>query len=169
MKKWLQAAGVGIALMASSAVVNAAEQKIAVVDVASVFQQLPQREKVARQLESEFKSRASELQSLEKRIRDRMEKLQRDGSTMSNSDRTKAERDIAQMQADFNLKGRALEEDSRRRQAEERNKILRQVQDAVKAIANKEGYSAVIDTNAVVFARPDMDISSQVIKMVGNK
>ena len=95
MKKWLQAAGVGIALMASSAVVNAAEQKIAVVDVASVFQQLPQREKVARQLESEFKSRASELQSLEKRIRDRMEKLQRDGSTMSNSDRTKAERDIA--------------------------------------------------------------------------
>ncbi|MGL4456023.1 MAG: molecular chaperone, partial [Plesiomonas sp.] len=57
MKKWLKAAGVGLALIASSTAVNAAEQKIAVVDVAGVFQQLPQREKVARQLESEFKGR----------------------------------------------------------------------------------------------------------------
>lgn len=77
MKKLLCAAGLGLAL-AVSAGVQAAD-KIAVVNVSSIFQQLPQRATVAKQLENEFKGRATELQSQERDLQTKMQRLQRDG------------------------------------------------------------------------------------------
>ena len=78
MKKWLYAAGLGL-VMASSASVQAAD-KIAIVNVASIFQQMPARDAVAKQLENEFKSRATDLQSQERSLQTKMQRLQRDGS-----------------------------------------------------------------------------------------
>ncbi len=63
MKKLLCAAGVSIALAMSA---GAYAEKIAIVNVGEIFQNMPAREAVAKQLESEFKSRATELQNLEK-------------------------------------------------------------------------------------------------------
>lgn len=62
MKKWLCAASLGLALAASASV--QAADKIAIVNVSSIFQQLPAREAVAKQLENEFKGRATELQGM---------------------------------------------------------------------------------------------------------
>lgn len=78
MKKWLCAAGLGLA-MAASAGVQAAD-KIAVVNVSSIFQQLPARETVAKQLENEFKGRAGELQNMERSLQTKMQRLQRDAT-----------------------------------------------------------------------------------------
>ncbi|GAB7198731.1 hypothetical protein OS12_01720 [Dickeya oryzae] len=69
MKKWLYAAGLGLTL-AVSAGAQAAD-KIAVVNVSSIFQQLPQREAVSKQLENEFKGRAAELQSMERSLQEK--------------------------------------------------------------------------------------------------
>lgn len=71
LKKWLYAAGLGMAL-AVSANVQAAD-KIAIVNVSSIFQQLPQRATVAKQLENEFKSRATELQGQERDLQSKMQ------------------------------------------------------------------------------------------------
>ncbi len=61
MKKWLLAAGLGLAMATSAQ----AADKIAIVNMGNLFQQLPAREAVAKQLENEFKGRASELQGME--------------------------------------------------------------------------------------------------------
>lgn len=121
MKKWLCAAGLGLA-MAASAGVQAAD-KIAVVNVSSIFQQLPAREAVAKQLENEFKGRASELQNMERSLQTKMQRLQRDGATMKASDRSKLEKDVMAQREQFSQKAQAFEQDNRRRQMEERNKI----------------------------------------------
>ncbi|MEC5317914.1 molecular chaperone Skp [Brenneria populi subsp. brevivirga] len=164
MKKWLCAASLGLAL-AVSAGVQAAD-KIAVVNVSSIFQQLPQRETVARQLENEFKGRASELQSMEKDLQTKMQKLQRDGSTMKASDRSKMEKDLMAQRDRFSAKAQAFDQDNRRRQMEERNKILSRIQDAVKSVASKDGYDVVIDANAVAYAANAKDITADVLKQV---
>ncbi|EHD22841.1 MULTISPECIES: molecular chaperone Skp [Brenneria] len=164
MKKWLCAAGLGLALAASASV--QAADKIAVVNVSSIFQQLPQRETVARQLENEFKGRASELQSLEKDLQTKMQRLQRDSSTMKASDRNKMEKDIMTQREQFSTKAQAFDQDNRRRQMEERNKILSRIQDAVKSVASKEGYDVVIDANAVAYAANAKDITADVLKQV---
>lgn len=164
MKKWLCAAGLGLA-MAASAGVQAAD-KIAVVNVSSIFQQLPARETVAKQLENEFKGRASELQNMERDLQTKMQKLQRDGSTMKASDRTKMEKDVMAQREQFSQKAQAFEQDNRRRQMEERNKILSRIQDAVKVVANKEGYDVVVDVNATAYFAAGKDITADVLKQV---
>nr|WP_233169408.1 molecular chaperone Skp [Serratia sp. ASV30] len=164
VKKWLCAAGLGLA-MAASAGVQAAD-KIAVVNVSSIFQQLPARETVAKQLEGEFKGRASELQNMERDLQTKMQKLQRDGSTMKASDRTKMEKDVMAQREQFSQKAQAFEQDNRRRQMEERNKILSRIQDAVKVIASKEGYDVVVDVNATAYFAAGKDITADVLKQV---
>ena len=164
MKKWLYAAGLGL-VMASSASVQAAD-KIAIVNVASIFQQMPAREAVAKQLENEFKSRATDLQSQERSLQTKMQRLQRDGSTMKASDRSKLEKDVMAQREAFSAKAQQFEQDNRRRQGEERNKILSRIQDAVKSVASKEGYDVVIDANAIAYANNDKDITADVLKQV---
>ncbi|WP_192458097.1 molecular chaperone Skp [Musicola keenii] len=164
MKKWLSAAGLGLALAAAASV--QAADKIAIVNVSSVFQQMPQRETVAKQLDNEFKGRASEVQSMERELQDRVQKYQRDASTMKASERSKAEKDLSVLRDQLNTKGQALEQDSRRRQMEERNKILSRIQDAVKSVATKQGYDVVIDANAVAYADNAKDITADVLKQV---
>lgn len=164
MKKWLYAAGLGL-VMASSATVQAAD-KIAVVNVANIFQQMPAREAVAKQLENEFKGRATQLQTQERDLQTKMQKLQRDGATMKASDRSKLEKDVMEQREAFSAKAQSFEQDNRRRQAEERNKILSRIQDAVKSVASKGGYDMVIDANAIAYASNSKDITADVLKQV---
>lgn len=164
MKKWLYTAGLGLAL-ATSTVAQAAD-KIAVVNVSSIFQQSPQRAVVAKQLENEFKGRATELQSMERDLQTKMQRLQRDGSTMKASERSSLEKSVMAQRETFSTKAQAFEQDNRRRQTEERNKILSRIQDAVKSVATKEGYDVVIDANAVAYASNAKDITADVLKQV---
>ncbi|QHM69886.1 molecular chaperone Skp [Mixta intestinalis] len=164
MKKLLCAAGLGLAL-AVSAGAQAAD-KIAVVNVSSIFQQLPQRANVAKQLENEFKGRATELQSQERDLQAKMQRLQRDGSTMKASERSRLEKDIMSQRETFSTKAQAFEQDNRRRQMEERNKLLSRIQDAVKKVADSNGYDVVIDANAVAYASNAKDITADVLKQV---
>ncbi len=66
----------------------------------------------------------------------------------------------------FSQKAQAFEQDNRRRQMEERNKILSRIQDAVKVIASKEGYDVVVDVNATAYFAAGKDITADVLKQV---
>nr|WP_250317788.1 molecular chaperone Skp [Rosenbergiella nectarea] len=159
----LCAAGLGLALAASAA---QAADKIAVVNVSNIFQQLPQRATVAKQLENEFKGRATDLQAQERAIQAQMQNLQRNGSTMKASERSSLEKDIMAKRQSFENKAQAFEQDNRRRQMEERNKILSSIQTAVKKVADDEGYDVVLDTNSVAYAANSKDITADVLKQV---
>lgn len=58
MKKWLLAAGLGLAMVTSAQ----AADKIAIVNMGNLFQQVAQKTGVSNTLENEFKGRAAELQ-----------------------------------------------------------------------------------------------------------
>ncbi|MCE1667487.1 OmpH family outer membrane protein, partial [Enterobacter hormaechei] len=105
----LCAASFGIALAFS--VGAQAADKIAVVNVGEIFQQLPAREAVVKQLENEFKNRASELQRMETDLQSKIQKLQRDGSTMKSSERTNLEKEVMAKREEFAKKAQAFEQD----------------------------------------------------------
>ncbi|OTA16644.1 periplasmic chaperone [Xenorhabdus vietnamensis] len=164
MKKLLCAASLGMTL-ALSAGVQAAD-KIAVVNVMEVFQKLPAREAVAKQLDNEFKSRATELQSMESELKTKIQKLQRDGSTMKASEREKLEKEMKAKREDFAQKVQGFENDNRRRHMEEQDKLINRIKDAVKVVAGKEGYDLVLDANATVYSESGKDITAEVLKQV---
>ncbi|WP_038499641.1 molecular chaperone Skp [Candidatus Baumannia cicadellinicola] len=164
MKKWLYAVGLIFILVTST---NAqAADRIAVVNISSIFQQSPQRALVAKQLEQEFKIRVTELQYLEQDLQTQIERLQRNSSVMNANERSALERSLLVQRETFSNKAQAFEQDNHRRQNEERNKIILSIQDVVKKIASKKGYDVVIDVNAVAYASNTKDITADVLKQV---
>ncbi|MCK8339525.1 OmpH family outer membrane protein, partial [Erwinia amylovora] len=95
--------------LADSAGAQAAD-KIAVVNDSSIFQQLPARATDAKQLENEFKGRATELQGMERDLQSKMQRLQRDGSTMKASERSRVEKDVMAQREAFSTKAQAFEQ-----------------------------------------------------------
>ncbi|AZG75211.1 OmpH family outer membrane protein [Shewanella livingstonensis] len=139
-------------------------EKLAVVDMGEVFEQLPQREQISKSLKAEFGDRVAEVQKMQEEMRSLVEKQQRDGALMSDTQKTELVRKMESLKSEFQLKGKALDEDMRRRQGEEQNKLLVQVQKAINTIAGKEKYDMVLQRGAVIFVKPEADISSKVVE-----
>ena len=160
MKKWLLAAGLGLAMATSAQ----AADKIAIVNMGNLFQQVAQKTGVSATLENEFKGRASELQRMEGDLQSKMQRLQRDGSTMKASERSKLEKDVMSQRQTFSQKAQAFEQD---RSNEERGKLVTRIQSAVKAVAADQSIDLVVDANAVAFNSSDVkDITADVLKQV---
>ena len=167
MSKVLQVASLALGLMAAGFSAQAsAETKIAVINVPRIMQEIPQGKAVEAKLKSEFSSRISEMQRLETEGQNLAAKLKKDEAFMAADERTKLQRRLAELQADFNLKGQALQEDQRRRFNEEQKKVLSKVQDAIDSIAKAQGYDLVLNGQSVVFGAEKLDISAQVIQQV---
>lgn len=140
-----------------------AEQKIGVVDMMSIFQQLPQREQISKELQDEFQDRFEEMRQLEQKVMELRQKQERDAAIMSEEEKTKLSRQLEQLIAEAQLKSKALQEDTRRRQQEERNELLGKVQQAINSVAQAEGYDLVLESNAVAFMKADNDLSDEVV------
>jgi len=151
LNKMIKAAGIGLLVLSSSMFANAAEaaQKIAYVNTAQVFQALPQREVVLQKMQKDFKSKADELKSIQAQAKTKIEKLRID---------------IAKLDSEYKVKAQALEKASARREAEEKAKLFKTIQDAVKKVADKNGYDLVIDISALQYGKPEYNISEDVIK-----
>lgn len=162
MKKMVNRALITLALFATPMLAQA--EKLAVVDMGEVFEQLPQREQISKSLKAEFGDRVAEVQKMQEEMRSLVEKQQRDGALMSDSQKTELVRKMESLKSEFQLKGKALDEDMRRRQGEEQNKLLVQVQKAINTIAGKEKYDMVLQRGAVIFVKPEADISSKVVE-----
>ncbi len=163
VKKWLIAAGLGLTMAASAQ----AADKVAVVNMGSLFQQVAQKTGVSKTLENEFKGRASELQRMETDLQSKMQRLQRDGSTMKASDRSKLEKDVMAGRQEFSGKAQQFEQDRARRSNEERGKLVTRIQSAVKSVAADQDIDLVLDANTVAYAGSDVkDITADVLKQV---
>ncbi|MFQ6371258.1 OmpH family outer membrane protein [Shewanella sp. YIC-542] len=138
-------------------------EKLAVVDMGAVFEQIPQREQVTKQLKSEFGDRMAQVQKLQDELKGLLEKQQRDAQLMTDAQKTDLVRKMESLKADYQLKGKALDEDLRRRQGEEQNKLLIKVQKAINSIAKQENYDVVLQRGAVIYVKPEQDISSKVV------
>ena len=140
-----------------------AQQKIGVVDMMSVFQQIPQREEISQQLQSEFQERFDELRQMEQKIQELRQKQERDASIMSEAEKTQLNRELEQLVSEAQLKNKALQEDTRSRQQEERNQLMGKVSQAIDVVAEEKGYDLVLESNSVVFMKADNDLSDEVV------
>ncbi|MCA2018149.1 OmpH family outer membrane protein [Vibrio tritonius] len=168
MKSIFKAAGVSLVILSSSFFANAAQaaQKVGFINTAQVFQSLPQREVVLQKLQTEFKDKADELKSMQQQAQEKMQKLKRDSSLMSQDDIEKLRIEIGQLESKYKIKAQALDQASKRREAEEKQKLFKIIQDAVKKVAEKDGYDMIVDAGALQYAKPEYNISEEVIKSI---
>lgn len=144
-----------------------AELKIGVVNMPTVLKETPQTEKALKRLEQEFSSRKKQLESQANELKSLNDKLNRDASVMSESERTGLEKKILNKNRDLE---RAREEtgyDFNARRNEELGKLQRRIVEAIQSIAKEQSFDLIL-IDGVIFASDKIDITAQVQKKLAS-
>jgi outer membrane protein len=168
LKTVLKSLVIGVAasgmLLANSAI--AADQKIAVVNFQEIMGKIPQTAALMQSLEAEFKDEKIVITQLEKDIKYNQEKLKRDGALMSKKEKDELNVKTQALFAEYQTKGKSLQDKASQRQNQETNKIIALIRQAVDSIAVKEKYDLVLSQQAVIYAKPGNSLTDAVVERV---
>lgn len=150
-----------------SAPVQAQEQgtKIGFVSTERILRDSRPAKAAQAKIESEFKRRDDELQSMANNLRTQAQRFDKDAPVLSESERIKRQRELADLDSDLQRKRREFQEDFNRRRNEEFSIIVEQADAAIQKIAESQGYDLIIQDAVTV--SPRVDITDQVMKALG--
>ena len=151
-----------------SANIGAAELKIGYVQVDKILQDAPQTAESGKKLEREFSPRSLELDKMQKQIRDIESVLDKEGVTLSETERRNKERDASNLKIEFQRKQRELREDINLRKNEELSSLQDRINKAVQTVSEMDGYDLVV-YGGVAYASRKIDITDKVLKLLGKK
>lgn len=136
--------------------------RIGFVNTEKVFRDSQLAIKAQKKLEKEFQGRELELQKLVKQARDLQAFLEKEGLTLSEAERGKKQKDLANISRDLQHEQRAFREDLNQRKNEEFASVQERARKAIMDIAEREKYDLILEN--VVYASPKVDITDRVLK-----
>lgn len=167
MMKFKQIAVSLILASAFAAAPALANTKIGFVNTEKLLREAPLSVAAQKKLEREFAARDQELQKLAKQARDLQTQLDKDGVTMSDSERKVKERDLGNLNRELQRQGREFREDLNLRRNEELGQIQERARKAIQDIARAEKFDLVVEQ--AVYVDPKSDITDRVMKALGGK
>lgn len=141
---------------------SAADFKIGYVQTERVFRESPLAVKAQKKLEQEFAKREQEIQKMIKQGRDLQSSLDKDDLTLSESEKAKRVRDLANLNRDVQRSQREFREDLNARRNEEFAAVHDKARKLINEIAEKEKFDLIVEN--VVYASPKIDITERVLK-----
>ena len=144
-----------------------AEVKIGFVEIQKILKGAPQTVAANKKLEKEFTKRTGKLKKTVKKINNKEKKFKKDGMTMSDVDRSKAQKEIQALKVEAQRTEREIREDIDLRRREEIAKVQAQVNIAVEKVAKEQNYDLIL-YQGVAYAGKKVDITSVVIKALGD-
>ena len=159
---WLLSVGVLILGVLFSAMAQAQGSKIGFVNTERILRDSVPAKAAQTKIEAEFKKREDELQRLATKLRTLAQKFEKDAPVLSESDRNKRQRELANIDADIQRKRREFQEDFNRRRNEEFATIVEKANAAIKRIADQENYDVILQDAVTV--NPRIDITDKVIQ-----
>ncbi len=165
MKRFLSSMA-AVSVLALAAGPAIAENKIGFVSTERIFRDSAPAVKALKKIEKEFEKRDQDLQKTAKQIQSLQESLEKNSVTMSESDRRSKEREVADLNRDFQRKQREFREDLNQRRNEELSIVLERANKAIKAIAEAEKYDIIFQE--AVYANPRIDITEKVLKSLND-
>ncbi len=117
-------------------------------------------------LEQEFSKREKELVDMGNSLKTNSEKLERDLPTLSETQRTTKQRQLADQDREFQRKRREFQEDLNARKNEELQLVLEKANKVVKQVAEAEKYDLILQE--AVYINPKHDITEKVIKAINS-
>lgn len=143
--------------------VSFAELKIGFVNIPAILEKAPQAEKAKKRLEQAFSPRDKQLAAQLKELQTLQDKLTKDASVMSESERNNLEKDIANKSRDAKRAQQEFSEDFNVRRNEELGKLQNRIVETIRAIAKDQGYDLVL-ADGVIYKNDEIDITEQVQK-----
>lgn len=157
--KTLAALAVSLFLFSS---VQAQELKIGVVSTERIFREGAPYKAAQTKIELEFSKRQKELQDMASRLKAAAAKMDKDAAVLSDSDRAKRQRELADMDKEFQRTQREFREDLNQRRNEEMASVIEKTNKVIKQIAVAEHYDIILQE--AVYISPRVDITDKVLK-----
>jgi outer membrane protein len=141
---------------------QAADIKIGFIDADRVNRESVPAERATKKLEKEFAPREQELRKMEQQIKSLQAQLEKDGLTMSDSDRRSKENELGRQTREFQRLQREFREDLNLRRNEELASLFERANKVIRQIAEAEKYDLILQE--AVFRSPRIDITEKVLK-----
>ncbi|UIF84812.1 OmpH family outer membrane protein [Cupriavidus sp. UYPR2.512] len=113
-------------------------------------------------LEQEFSKRDRELQDMAQKIKGMADKLDKDTAVLADSDRQRRQREVADMDREFQRKQREFREDLNQRRNEELAQVLERANRVIRQLAEQRKYDLIVQE--AVYVNPRIDITDDVMK-----
>ena len=140
----------------------AQESKIGFVSTERIFREAAPAKAAEAKIEQEFSKRGKDLQDLAARFKASSEKFDKEAAVLSESERVRRQRDLSEMDKEFQRKQREFREDLNQRKNEELGLVLERTNRVIKQIAEAEKYDIVFQE--AVYISPRIDITEKVLK-----
>ena len=150
--------------LASSLMAGAAfaqDFRIGFVNTERIFREANLAKVAQTKLEQEFSKREKEVQGLAASLKAASEKFEREAPTLPESQRVGRQRQLVEMDRDFQRKQREFQEDLNLRKNEELQQVLERANRVIKQVAEAEKYDLVIQE--AVYINPKHDITDKVL------
>ncbi len=115
-------------------------------------------------IEQEVAKREKELQDMNTRLKTLAEKYDKEAPVMSETDRSKRQRELTELDKEFQRKQREVREDLTQRKNEELAAVQERATKAIKQVAEAEKYDIVFQE--AVWASAKIDITDKVLKIL---
>jgi outer membrane protein len=154
-------------LMLPLASVHAQDSRVGFVSTERIFREAAPAKAAQAKIEQEFSRREKELQDMAARLKGMSDKLDKEAAILTESDRVKRQRELADLDKDFQRKQREFREDLNQRRNEELAIVLERTNKVIKQIAEAEKFDIVFQE--AVYASPRIDITDKVLKALNGK
>ncbi len=160
--KTMKSLAFGLATLLLSALVQAQEFKIGVVNTDQILREANIAKTAQTKLDGEFSKREKDLSDVGKTLQSAFEKFEREAPTLSETQRGARQRQLAEQERDFQRKRREFQEDLNLRRNEETQGLIERTSRAVRQVAEAEKYDVVLQE--AVYVNPKHDITEKVLR-----
>lgn len=136
--------------------------KIGFINTDRVFREANSAKLAQTKLEQEFSKREKDINILGETLKASSDKLERDTPTLSETQRASRQKQVVELDRDFQRKRREFQEDLNARKNEELQLVLERANRIVKQVAEAEKYDLVLQE--AVYINPKHDITDKVLK-----
>jgi outer membrane protein len=140
-----------------------ADQKIGIVNAPQLIEESPQGKSVMEAMRAEFAPRERTLQAQSQSLKAKQDKLQKDGATMSEDQRQRAEKELRDGARDFERAKGELQDDFSARRNEEMSRLQRTILEEVRTYAKSQNFDLVLTSEVVLYNSSANDITAQVL------
>jgi outer membrane protein len=160
--KFLRRGLLAVVSLVAMAQVQAQDFRVAFFDGQRVLNESLPAKVATSKIEQEFSRRKKELDEINERWRALVRRFEKDAPGLSDSDRIKRQRELTDLDQEFNRKQRVFNEDLGQRKQEELNALAERALKVVKQIAEAEKIDLVVQDAAYI--NPRIDITDKVLK-----
>ncbi len=142
--------------------------KIGFVDFQKILKTAAPAKSAEARLKSEFEKREKELLDLQANLKTKSERLDRDAAVLPENERVRRQRELAELDKDFQRRQREYREDLNQKMNEETSQVIEKATVVIRQIAAAEKFDFIF--GEAIFSSARIDITDKVLRaLAGGK